>query len=390
MQERRVILKTNKDKAIRHKHHWIFSGAVKSMPEDVEGELLPVYSQSGDMLGTGYFNPCTSIAGRMVTFDATAPMVAIERHLMAAWEYRRTLFSDGQTNGYRLINGEGDFLPGLIIDCYADIVVIQVATLGMEKLKSFIVDWLLCHLKPRAIYERSESPARKEEGLKPLSGLLAGSEVQKVKIKENGLHFEVDVVKGQKTGFFCDHRLMRQRVRELAFGKRVLNCFAYTGGFTVYAMAGGASHVDTVELSDYALQQAKANVALNFYPVDEHSFYRQDLFDFLRNEPLDYQLVILDPPAFAKKQADIIAACRGYKEINRLALKKMPANSLLLTCSCSFHVDEALFQKVLFQASLEAGREVRIVGRHALAPDHPINICHPEGDYLKSLLLFVV
>lgn len=389
MSPAKVILKPEKEKAILNRHHWIFSGAVKEMPKFSDGDLLPVHSHSGQFLGTAYFNRQSGIIGRMVTFDATPPLQAIELLLKSAVDLRQTLFAEQNTNAYRLVNGEGDFLPGLIIDRYASILVMQITTCGMEKLKDFIVDWLKRHLQPQAIYEKSESSARKEEGLKPFSGFLFGKECPTVDVIENGLKFKVDVLQGQKTGFFCDHRLMRQKIGTLAAGKKVLNCFSYSGGFTVYALAGGADKVDSVELSEHALNDAKANVALNGFTVSEDTFYQQNVFDFLRKNPLDYQLVILDPPAFAKRQKDVINACRGYKDINRLAMTKMPPKSWLLSCCCSFYVNESLFQKVLFQAAVEAGRKVRIAGCHLLAPDHPINICHPESDYLKSFLLLV-
>lgn len=387
--QQKVILKPGKEKALLNKHHWIFSGAIAELPSFSNGDLLNVYSHQGQLLGSGYFNRQSGLIGRMVSFDATDPMKAIENSLEAARNYRKKIFDQTLTNGYRLINGEGDFLPGLIIDCYDDVCVIQIATLGIEKLKGLIVDWLIRHLKPQSIYERSQSPTRKEEGLKPFSGLLYGEAIRTVTIRENGLLFEVDIVEGQKTGFFCDHREMRQQIRELARHKKVLNCFAYTGGFSIYALAGEARQVDSVEISEEALSQIQRNMALNSFKAENHHFYSKDVFEFLRENLLDYDLVILDPPAFAKRQKDLIAACRGYKDINRVALQKMPPGSWLLTCSCSYFVDETLFQKVVFQAAVEANRKVRIVGRHLLAKDHPINICHPESDYLKSLLLFV-
>lgn len=389
MSEAKVILKPQKEKAILHRHHWIFSGAVAHLPSFENGAILPVYSHTELFLGRAYFNRQSGIVGRMLTFDATPPLDALQQKLRQAVELRRSLFDPAITNGYRLVNGEGDFLPGLVIDHYQGVLVLQIGTLGMEKLKGFIVDWLIKHLQPRVIFEKSESPTRNEEGLKPCVGLLFGTDLSPVEILENGLKFKIDFTKGQKTGFFCDHRQMRQQIKILASGKAVLNCFAYSGGFSVYALAGGARQVDSIELSDMALQSAKANTALNGFNVVDARFHQKDVFDFLRDNPLDYELVILDPPAFAKKQKDQIAACRGYKDINRITLKKMPAKSWLLTCSCSFYVDEPLFQKVIFQSAVEAGRQVRIVGRHQMAQDHPINICHPESDYLKSLLLYV-
>ena len=278
----------------------------------------------------------------------------------------------------------------MILDSYNGTLVIQISTKGMDVLRPRLIDYLDKKLHPQAIYEKSLLPSRKEEGLKEVQGVLKGNLPESIVIKENGLSFMINPEKSQKTGFFLDHRLMRQSIRMLARGKRVLNAFSYTGGFTVYALAGGAVKVDSVDISEDAVEMCRKNVILNGYEPEPHGFYHKDVFRFLREEPLDYDLIILDPPAFAKSRKDIISACRGYKDINRLAMQKMPRGSLLLTSSCSYHVDEVLFRKVVFQAACEAKRQVRVIGRHLLAPDHPINLFHPESDYLKSLLLYVI
>lgn len=389
MNEKSVILKPGKEKAIKNRHHWIFSGAILESPKYGDGEILPVNSSKGELLGSAYFNRKSSIIGRMVAFDSTPPVEAIKKNIDAAIAMRSVLFSDNVTNVYRLVNGEGDRLPGLVVDKYADVIVIQIATLGMDKLRSLIVQHLVERLKPRAIYEKSQVPSRKEEGLIPLQQQLYGPPVDCVEVIENKLKFSVSILEGQKTGFFIDHREMRSLVRTLSQNRRVLNCFSYSGAFSVYALAGGASRVDSVDISDKAVEDAKHNAALNGYTSNAHGFHVADVFQFLRENPVNYDLVILDPPAFAKKQRDVIAACRGYKDINRVAMQKMPPGSLLLTCSCSHHVDADLFQKVVFQATVEANRNARIIGSHRMAADHPINICHPESDYLKSLLLYI-
>lgn len=387
---KQVVLKPGKEKPIRNRHHWIFSGAIASLPSFADGDCLPVYSAQGDFLGTGYFNRKSKIIGRMIAFDARSPEEAILSNLENALALRATLFGNSQTNAYRLVNGEGDLLPGLVVDRYHKTLVLQISTLGMQKLRPLVVDWLKGKLSPQMIYEKSLLPSRKEEGLQEEQGVLLGQMPDDpIEIIENGLRFAVGVPEGQKTGFFLDHRDMRQLIKTLSNEKRVLNCFCYTGGFSIYAAAGGATSVDSVDISASAVQMAEYNMGLNELKSDSHQFFVADVFQFLRERSLDYDLVILDPPAFAKKQRDIVAACRGYKDINRLALQKMPRGSLLLTSSCSYHVDEALFQTVVFQASVEAGRTVKILGRHRMAVDHPVNICHPEGDYLKSLLLFV-
>lgn len=384
-----VVLKAGREKAILNKHHWIFSGAIHSFPEFENGDILPVYSSKGQFLGTGYFNRLSTITGRMLTFDGAPPLEALEQRLEAALQFRQEWFIGKSTNAYRLVNGEGDGIPGLIIDVYDQVVVLQSSTLGIDRLKSQIIDWIIRCLNPQIIYEKSLLPSRREEGLKEFQGVLHGIEKDIVAFKENGLHFKASLKKSQKTGFFLDQREMRQWVGELAKDKTVLNAFSYTGGFTVYALAGGAKKVDTLDISEEAIDAAKEHVVLNGFKEQNQNFYCEDVFTFLRERDLPYDLVILDPPAFAKKQKDVVQACRGYKDINRLAIKKMPPKSLLLTSSCSHHVDEELFQKVLFQAALEGQREVKIVGRHRLAPDHPINLYHPEGNYLKSFLLYI-
>lgn len=390
MKSNKVILKPGKDKAIRNRHHWIFSGAVASMPEFKDGNCLPVHSDDGSLLGWGYFNRKAKIVGRMLSFDETLPHVAVRKHLEAALAMRTILFQHSSTTAYRLVNGEGDLLPGLIVDKYHDVLVVQISTLGMEQLRSYIVELLIELVQPRCIFERSQLPSRKEEGLLDVQGVLFGDVPTKdVDVLENGLKFKVSILQGQKTGFFLDHREMRASIRTYSKNRRVLNCFAYTGGFSIYAAAGGASQVDSVDISKSAVLAAEENMALNGFSNKSHQYIAADVFQFLRENPIDYDIVILDPPAFAKRQKDIIPACRGYKDINRIAMQKMPKHSFLLTSSCSYHVDESLFQKVIFQAAVEANRNVKILGRHQMAADHPINICHPESDYLKSLFLYV-
>ena len=389
MPEKKVILKPLKEKAIKNRHHWIFSGAIAELPKFTDGEFLPVYSSKKEFLGTAYFNRKSSIVGRMVAFDNTSPLEAIEKNIYRAIDLRRKFFDDLKTNCYRLINAEGDMLPGLIVDKYGDCLVMQITTKGMDVQRDWLVDKLKTKLNPTSIFEKSTLSIRKDEGLDAQQGWLFGNKSDGIEVLENNLKFKVFVEEGQKTGFFLDHRNMRQLIRTHSKDKKVLNCFSYTGGFSVYALAGSAHKVDSVDISETATAQAEENVRLNGFASNKNGFYAQDVFQFLRENPLDYQIVILDPPAFAKKQKDVITACRGYKDINRIAMQKMPAQSILLTSSCSYYVNEELFQKVVFQASLEAKRQVKIIGRHQLAEDHPINICHPEGDYLKSLLLFI-
>jgi 23S rRNA (cytosine1962-C5)-methyltransferase len=388
MKERTVILKKNRDKPIRQRHHWIFSGAVQSLPDFDDGDILPVASSDGEFLGSAYFNRKSSIIGRMLSFDRTPPLRSVEQRLLDALALRRDLVEPAG-NAQRLVNGEGDGLPGLVVDRYADVLVIQVATLGMEKLKPMILGHLIRSLSPRSIYERSDLPTRREEGLPDFEGGLYGENIESVEIRENGLRFLVEIRGSQKTGFYLDLREMRTLVRTLAKGRRVLNCFCYTGGFTVAALAGGAASVDSVDSSEPAISLARRNLSFNGFSENDNHLIVADVFEFLRREVPPYDFIILDPPAFAKKKTDVVPACRGYKDINRLALKKTAPQGLLLTLSCSHFVDESLFQQVVFQAAAEAGREVRIIQRHRLAFDHPVNVYHPESEYLKGFLLYV-
>jgi len=389
MKERTVILKKNRDKPIRQRHHWIFSGAVQSLPDFEDGEILPVAASGGEFLGSAYFNRKSAIIGRMLSFDRTPPLRSIEQRLSEALALRRKLVQP-TSNAQRLVNGEGDGMPGLVVDRYDDVLVIQIATLGMERLKSVIVDHLVKALSPRSIYEKSDQPTRREEGLPEFEGRLYGEEVKTVEIREDGLRFLVEIQDSQKTGFYLDLREMRRLVRSVAEGRRVLNCFCYTGGFSAAALAGGAVSVDSIDSSEPAISVAKRNLSLNGFSENGNGFVAADVFEFLRRETPPYDFVILDPPAFAKRKTDVIPACRGYKDINRLALKKTGAHGLLLTLSCSHFVDEALFRQVVFQAAAEAGRDARIIQRHRLAYDHPINVYHPESEYLKGFLLYVL
>jgi len=389
MKEPAVILKKDKDKPIRNRHHWIFSGAVRSLPAFEDGAILPVRSDSGDLLGYAYFNVKSSIIGRMLSFDKTAPLEAVEKNIGEALALRKMLHFE-KTNACRLINAEGDNLPGLIVDRYNDVLVIQIATLGMERLKPLILSSLIKKISPRSIYERSNLPTRREEGLSDFEGHLYGDRVETVEIKEDGVRFLVEILGSQKTGFFLDLREMRQLVKSLAEGRTVLNCFCYTGAFSIAALAGNAAKVDSVDSSERAIELARRNFELNGFSEKANRFFIEDVFEFLRRkEDRSYDLIILDPPAFAKKKTDVVQACRGYKDINRLAIGKILPRGLLLTFSCSYFVNEALFQKVIFQAAAEARRKVRLLQRHHLAHDHPVNIFHPESEYLKSLVLYV-
>lgn len=377
-----VVLKPGKEKSILSRHPWIFSGAIETRPIHKPGEIFPVYSSDKKLLGHAYFHPDNSIAGRMLNFSSENPLDSVRNNIDAALALRAELVPE---SGRRLINAEGDALPGLIVDQYGTLLVLQVHTAGMELLKPLIIEHLIQRLQPTTIYEKSLSPARHQEGLSDIKQLLYGLETPEVTITEHGVSYIVEPLEGQKTGFFLDQREMRKTVLNLARDKTVLNCFAYTGGFSLAALKGGASHVTSVDISP----DACALAARHTPDLSKHTIIQADVFDYLRTNLLSYNLIILDPPAFAKKRSDVETASRGYRDINRIALQKMPPRSILITSSCSSYIDAPLFQKIVFQAAAETGRHVRILGHHAQALDHPVSIYHPEGDYLKSLILSV-
>jgi 23S rRNA (cytosine1962-C5)-methyltransferase len=325
----------------------------------------------------------------MVSFGAEAPETAVRRCVERALALRAGFFDPAVTNARRLVNAEGDGLPGLIADLYDDVLVLQIATLGMDRLKPLVVELLAGALRPRSILEKSDLPARRDEGLEDFEGLLAGEPVDRVRILEAGIPYWVSLAGGQKTGFYLDQRESRALVRGCAAGRRVLNTFAYSGSFSVSALLGGAVRADSVDASAAAMALAQDNFELNGLASDAGAFFTADVFEFLREPALDHDFIILDPPAFAKKRTDVVQACRGYKDINRLALQRVKAPGLVLTFSCSHFVDEGLFQQVVFQAAGEAGRRVRILQRHRQAFDHPVNVFHPETAYLKGFLLYV-
>ncbi len=388
-----IVLKPERDKHVKNKHPWVFMGAIKEYPEFENGEILKVVTDGGQFVGYGYFNKGQSISGRMFTFsDELEPEEAFVQNIKSAIALRKNALAAQaeETNAYRLINGEGDNLPGLIVDKYNKVLVIQVNTLGIEKLKPLILKTLQSETGLNAIYEKSSTQTRRKEGLQEFEGWLVGEAEQPFEILEHGLKFNVGVTGMQKTGFFLDQREMRQLVRDYAKDKTVLNCFSYTGGFSVYALAGGAKKVDTVDLSEAAVEGAKDNVALNGFSTEENGFFAQDVLSYFRdNKASEYDFVILDPPAFAKKASDVTNASRGYRDINRAALEKLPVGGLLLTSSCSSHIDKDMFQTIVFQAAKDAKRKVKILSYHVLGADHPVDLFFPQGDYLKSLLLYI-
>ncbi len=385
----RLTLKKGKERPILQRHHWIYSGAIAKIVAGEAGAVAEVYAASGEKLGLALLNEGHSIAAHMIAFGAESVSEALKNRLENAVSLRKKWFDPKITNAVRLINAEGDGIPGLIVDSYADVLVIQISHPGIEKLKEEIVSLLISLCKPKAIYEKSTSFLRKKGGMKEERAHIYGEVCPDVEILENGICYSVDLIEGQKTGFFLDQRESRSLVASLSKNRRVLNCFAYTGGFSLAALSGGAVHVDSVEISAKCEARLEKNIELNSLPQDRHQFICADVFDYLKTSDWNYDLVILDPPAFVKKRDDVAKAFRAYKDMNAYAMSKMAPNTLLLTCSCSYHIEESLFQNILFRAANEAKRSVRIVGQHRIAIDHPVSIFHPESAYLKSFLLAI-
>jgi 23S rRNA (cytosine1962-C5)-methyltransferase len=384
----RIILKKGKEKPLLRGHPWVFSGAVAKIEGDVSpGDVGEVYSKEGQFLGIGHLNPHSQIILRLLTQKKEPINIQFFKERFSQAAVLRETWLRGKTNAYRMVNGEGDFLPGLIVDRYGETFVLQSLTAGMEGLKGALTDLLVNDFLPESVYERSDVATRREEGLREVSGLLYGKEVaDHVEIEEYGCRFGVDVKRGQKTGFYLDQRENRYSLKELSQGKKVLDCFSYTGAFSIYGGLGGAREVTLIDSSEEALAMAEEHFELNHLGKIPRQLIRGDAFEVMRNLGPGYDIVILDPPPFAKKKGHLPSASRGYKDLNLLAFRLLKKEGLLFTFSCSHHMSWDLFQKILFSAAVDAGRKVQLLGRRGHPVDHPIDLYHPEGEYLKGLI----
>ncbi len=386
-----VTVKAGREVHLKNRHHAIYQNAFDKLPEIKNGSIVEVRAHDGEFLCYATLNTKAYISARAIAFEEGDPLETLKRHMTQAIGMRKAFFAKEETTGFRLINAEGDSVPGLIVDQYADILVIQITTLGMERLKDWVIETLQELCKPRAIFEKSTGPARKKEGLDAIEGWAKGQAEPVIPITERGLKYLIQLEGSQKTGLFLDQREMRSLVRQFAEGRTVLDCCSYVAGFSLSALAGGAKHADAVDYDHAAIERAQEHRKLNNFGEDQFGTYVQDAFHFLRSTPFphNYDFIILDPPAFAKRSSDLSQAQHAYTDLNRLALQSLPSGSLLLTCSCSYQVDAQLFQTIVFHAARQAKREVRILQRHRQALDHPVNLYHPEVDYLKSMLLWV-
>jgi 23S rRNA (cytosine1962-C5)-methyltransferase len=389
-----IFLKAGREKSLRRRHPWIFSGAVERASDQPKaGDTVEVRDTSGKTWARAAYSPASQIRARVWTFDAAEEVDAafFRNRIMRSLAMREALPAAKHSNALRLVHAESDGLPGLVVDRYADVLVAQFLAAGVERWRDPILDALVELTGCEAIYERSDAETRKLEGLEPRSGFVRGNRAaSRCPIIEHGLNFRVDVEEGQKTGFFLDQRDNRHRVRQLASGREVLDGFSYTGGFAINALAGGAKRVLAVESSAPSLEVARENLAANAVDAAKIEFVQADAFAHLRtlrDRAAKFDLVVLDPPKFAPTAAQAKNAARAYKDINLLAFKLLRPGGLLATFSCSGGVDAALFQSIVAGAALDAGGDARIIERFSAAPDHPVALEFPEGEYLKGLLV---
>lgn len=389
----KVHLKKDRDQSIKRKHPWIFSGAIEKYDSGIQsGSTVTLLSSSGKVLGKGAFSPKSQIAVRMWTFNGDDDINTefFHRKISAAINIRSSMLNEA-TNCCRIINSESDGLPGLIVDMYNDILVCQFLSAGAEFWKEVIVNHLTDILKPKAIYERSDSDVRLKEGLDPKKGILYGSNIaQYVQIVENGMKFFVDIENGHKTGFYLDQKDNRSITSTFVKDKSVLNCFSYTGGFSVYALSNDAREVINIDTSASVLELLNKNIQLNDLDIKKSKNLNDDVFKALRkfrDERRTFDVIILDPPKFAESANQVKQASRGYKDINLLAMKLLNEGGTLVTFSCSGHISTEFFQKIISDAAIDSGKEFKVVKKLTQSEDHTVTLNFPESMYLKGLVL---
>ncbi|MGB5289420.1 MAG: class I SAM-dependent methyltransferase [Ignavibacteriaceae bacterium] len=391
-----VALKKSRDKLVERKHPWIFSGAIEKVEGNPSnGDTVQIFTSNKKLVGSGSFSPESQIRVRAWSFDPEEKIDGdfFRRKILLALEVRKQIIDTSQTNAYRIINAESDGLPGLIVDKYSDFLVCQVLSAGAELFKETFIETLNNIFKPAGIFERSDVEVRIKESLQPIQGLLKGNVPDNlIEVRENGFKFLVDIKNGHKTGFYLDQRDNRELVSGFSRGKNVLNCFSYTGGFSVYALASGAEKVTQVEASASAIDLSLKNFELNNLNSSLVENINGDVFEVLRkfrDERKTFDLIILDPPKFTESASQIQKASRGYKDINLLALKLLNPGGILFTFSCSGHISPELFQKIVADAALDSGRDVKIIKQLTQSSDHPVATNFPEGLYLKGLVCSV-
>ncbi len=385
-------LKPHREDSLAGGHLWIFSGALQQAPKWIErGGLVDVKSATGQFVARGYYNGQTDIAIRILTRDRDEAIDEefLRRRIRSAMQLRE-VFDGEQTNAYRLINAEGDLLPGLVVDRYADMLVVQIHTAGMERLRSLLIEALMEETKAHGILMRNDGQTRRREGLEVEEPrVVAGGVPTRIAIRENGVLFDVDAWEGQKTGLFLDQRDKRAALRKYAVGKRVLNCFSYTGGFSVYAaLTSAQTQVTSVDISAPAMEAAREHFVINRIDPNRHNFVTADVFDYLeeaRNRGERFDVVVLDPPAFAKTQGARTAALKAYRRLNMLGMEVLRPGGILLTCSCSGVVGMDDLLGTVSQMAQRLQRPVQLLESYTHGVDHPVHIAMPETSYLKAV-----
>jgi len=389
----KVILGSGKDQSVKRFHPWIFSGAIKKIKGEVEeGDIVEVYSNKDEFLGLGHYQIGT-IAVRVFSFEQINPDYEFwKSKILKAYDFRKKLglVDNEETNVYRLVFAEGDGMPGLIIDFYNGTAVLQTHSIGMHFIKEELVKVLkeIYGEKLKAVYDKSEDTMPKQSPVKATNQYLFGSS-HSVVVNENGNKFSIDWEGGQKTGFFIDQRENRQLLAQYSKGRSVLNTFCYTGGFSVYAVQAGATEVHSVDSSKKAIDLTDKNIALNFNDTVKHKSFAVDTFDFLKDKENKYDIIVLDPPAFAKHRDVKHNAVMGYKRLNAEAIRQIKPGGFLFTFSCSQVVDKNLFNNTVMSAAILAGRSAKIIHHLSQPADHPVSIFHPEGEYLKGLVVYI-
>lgn len=392
-----IKLKKGKEKAVHQRHPWVFSGAIENVKgKPANGDVVKLLSASNDFLAYGYYNDQSRVAVRLLEWDETVNIneAWYEQKISQAIAARAHLLKSTDTNAYRLIFSEADFLPGLIVDQYADFLSVQILSSGIEQAKPMIIAALVKILNPTGIFDRSDATARTHEGITAENGLLWGENPPAfIEVQENGIKYNINIAEGQKSGFYCDQRDNRKFLAAYTEGKNVLDCFSYSGGFSLNAFKNGAATVTSVDSSALAIETLKQNIILNNFDESKHIAIQSDVNKQLRQfseENKKFDVVVLDPPKYAPSRSALDRAARAYKDLNRRGLMLLEKGGLLATFSCSGAVDIETFKQIIAWAALDAGKEIQIIRQFSQPEDHPIRLSFPEGEYLKGLLLRVV
>ncbi|EHQ26656.1 class I SAM-dependent rRNA methyltransferase [Mucilaginibacter paludis] len=392
-----VVLKKGKEKAVLHKHPWVFSGAIEKVKgKPANGEIVRLLNIKGEFMAYGFYNDQSRVALRLLEWDeqVTIDEAWWREKVGVAVAARSSILEEGVTDTCRLIFSESDYLPGLIVDKYADHLSLQILTSGMENIKPVIIDELQKLLNPASIFDRSDASSREHEGMQPSFGILAGSPPPElVEVVENGIRYGINIAEGQKSGFYCDQRDNRRILADYANGKTVLDCFSYTGGFTLNCFQNEAKSVTSVDSSALAIETLKSNLELNDFEQPDHRAIQSDVNKQLRKfreEGETFDIVVLDPPKYAPSRSALERASRAYKDLNRLGMLILKPGGLLATFSCSGAMDMTTFKQIIAWAALDAGKQVQFIHQFCQPGDHPVSATFPEGEYLKGLLCRVL